>query len=318
LTVPHEIPPIQPSVPLIFFTFLFILSPIMNTPQVHVPSSDNPESTNAPPNENVQSTTEVEMGGTQDENQSQANQDSTLPDAQPEPEPLTSTKKNSGFKFLDFLASPIVEILVGQGEHETTLTAHQTLLLESPFLSEFVDKFEGSGPRRISLPDEHVEAFGCYLQFQYTRDYSVNQTENPSGSLEPEAADDSGDQLLRHARIYTLAEKLGLPALKSLAHTKIHRVNGTPRGELAYARYVYTHTPADDITIRKPVASYWASRSHVLRHEVDGDFKKLCLEVPEFAFDVLTLVLDRKEKSSQSEVDSSAKGSARKRLRSGV
>lgn len=172
--------------------------------------------------------------------------------------------------------------------------------------------------RRIYLPDENVEAFGCFLQFQYTRDYTVTQAEAPSGSQDSEAAtDSSGEQLLRHARIYTLAEKLGLPALKSLAHTKIHRVNGTPSGELAYARYVYTHTPADDTTIRKPVASYWASRSHVLRHEVKDEWKKLCFEVPEFSYDVLTLVLDRKEKASQSEADSSAKGSARKRLRSG-
>lgn len=173
--------------------------------------------------------------------------------------------------------------------------------------------------RRIILPDENVEAFVCFLQFQYTRDYTATQPETPTGSQEPEGGNDpSGEELLRHARVYTLAEKLGLPALKSLAHTKIHRVNGTPSGELAYARYVYTHTPADDTTIRKPVASYWASRSHVLRHEVAEEWKKLCFEVPEFAFDVLTMVLDRKEKQSQAEVDPSVRGSARKRLRSGV
>lgn len=120
------------------------------------------------------------------------------------------------------------------------------------------------------------------------------------------------------ARIYTLAEKLGLPALKSRAHTKIHQVNGTPSAELAYARYVYTHTPADDTTIRKPVASYWASQSHVLRHEVAEEWKKLCFEVPEFSYDVLTIVLDRKEKQSQPEADSNVRGSARKRLRSGL
>ena len=55
-----------------------------------------------------------------------------------------------------FLTSPIVEIVVGQGEDETVLTAHQTLLLESPFLSDFVGKFDASGP--VSLP--HVEWLG--------------------------------------------------------------------------------------------------------------------------------------------------------------
>lgn len=173
--------------------------------------------------------------------------------------------------------------------------------------------------RRIILPDENVEAFGCFLQFQYTRDYTATQPEPPARLQEPVGGNDSsGEELLRHARVYTLAEKLGLPALKSLAHAKIHRVNGTPSGELAYARYVYTHTPADDTTIRKPVAAYWASRSHVLRHEVTDEWKNLCFEVPQFTFDVLTLVLDRKERQSQTEADSSVRGSARKRLRSGV
>jgi hypothetical protein len=136
----------------------------------------------------------------------------------------------------------------------------------------------------------------------------VSQTDIPGGT----AADKSGDQLLRHARIYTLAEKLGMPALKSLAHGKIHKVKSSPQAELSYARYVYTHTPDTDNTIRKPVASYWANQSHLLRHEVGDDFKKLCIEVPEFSFDVLTIILDRKEKSGS--VDE-IKGSARKRRR---
>lgn len=45
-----------------------------------------------------------------------------------------------------YLTSPIVEIIVGQGENETTLTAHQTLLLESPFLAETVNKFSETEP----------------------------------------------------------------------------------------------------------------------------------------------------------------------------
>jgi hypothetical protein len=125
------------------------------------------------------------------------------------------------------------------------------------------------------------------------------------------------NHLLRHAWVYTLAEKLDLPALKNLAHSKIHRVNSTPRGELLYARYVYTTTPADDVTLRKPIARFWASRSHVLRHEVEDNFKKLCIEVPEFGFDVLTLVLDKTEKNNQGNVEA-AKGSTRKRLRNGI
>lgn len=154
----------------------------------------------------------------------------------------------------------------------------------------------------------------CFLQFQYTRDYTVPGSK---AAAAPESgSDESGKQLLHHARVYTLAEKLGLPELKSLAHKKIHMVGGTPAGELVYARYVYTHTPAEDTVIRRPIAAYWASHSHKLRHGIEEEFKKLCIEVPEFTFDMLTIVLDRKEKSRDAEVDSTPRGSARKRLRS--
>lgn len=46
---------------------------------------------------------------------------------------------------LSFLTSPIVEIIVGEGENETVMTAHQYLLIEAPLLAEFVNKFEGAG-----------------------------------------------------------------------------------------------------------------------------------------------------------------------------
>ncbi|KGO39776.1 hypothetical protein PEX1_005680 [Penicillium expansum] len=282
------------------------------TPHVRVPR-ETPESTEEP---NATATanhnsTEVEMGGTLDTSQPDpkpTQEDSTLPDVQAEPEPPAPAKKNSSFNFLNFLTSPIVEIIVGKGDNETVMTAHQSLLMEAPLLAEFVKYFEASGPRRINLPEEDVDAFSCFLQFQYTRDYTVVQTETP----EETGKDKSRDELLSHARIYTLAEKLGLPSLQRIAHGKIHKVQSSPSAELSYARYVYTHTPATDTTIRKPVATYWANQSHVLRQEVGDDFKRLCIEVPEFSFDVLTIILDRKLKNGPGD---EIKGSARKRRR---
>jgi hypothetical protein len=47
-----------------------------------------------------------------------------------------------------FLTSPIVEIVVGKGDDETVMTAHQSLLMEAPLLAEFVNNFEASGPVR--------------------------------------------------------------------------------------------------------------------------------------------------------------------------
>ena len=34
----------------------------------------------------------------------------------------------------------------------------------------------------------------------------------------------------------------------------------------------------------------------MLRHETEGSFREMCLEYPEFAFDVLSFVLDAEEK----------------------
>lgn len=137
--------------------------------------------------------------------------------------------------------------------------------------------------------------------------------------------DNDGVALLRHARVYTLAQRFGLPALAALAHKKIHLTSSTAKGEIAYARFVYKETSADDENIRKPVAAFWASRSYVLRHEAEQEFRRMCLEFPQFGFDVLSLVLDAQEKRSQRlhqnqrvEVQSSggsgARGSKRQRV----
>ncbi|KAL4761893.1 uncharacterized protein BDW70DRAFT_159204 [Aspergillus foveolatus] len=212
-----------------------------------------------------------------------------------------------------FLTSPIVELIVGSSDKRTAMTAHQALLLESSLLSDHVKAFD-DGPRRIELPDDDVESFGYFLQYLYTRDYS------PSETGAAEGADDSGEQLLKHARVYTLAEKLGISTLKSLAHFKIHRINSTPRGELEYARYVYANTKSDDVTIRKPVSNFWGMRSHILRHEAEEEFRQLCLDVPQFCFDVLSVVLDQREKRAQdaAETKFAVRGSGRKRLHSGL
>jgi len=240
----------------------------------------------------------------------------------------TSTAVNPQTIFLDYLKSPIVEITVGGGsnsgdEEATTITAHQAILAKSPFFAERVGT--DSDERRVELPDETIDAVGCFLQYQYTGEYFPRRVPNSSDGLESDpsvpAVDDTGAQLLKHARIYNLAEKLGLPDLKTLAHSKIHRINSTAVGEIAYARYVYGNTPKDDITIRKPVAAFWATRSHVLRHEAEAEFRAMCLEYPQFGFDVLSLVLDQREKRGrerENRDDEPTPGKGRKRPRPSV
>ena len=146
-------------------------------------------------------------------------------------------------------------------------------------------------PRQIELLGEDIDAVGSFLEYLYTGDYFPKKVPGQR-TLENDPSlpgvDETGEQLLRHARVYTLAEKVGLPSLKNLASSKIHCVNSTAKGEIVYARYVYAHTSKDDTTIRAPVANFWATRSHTLRSEAEEEFRDLCLEYPQFGYDVLS------------------------------
>ncbi|EFQ97785.1 hypothetical protein MGYG_00825 [Nannizzia gypsea CBS 118893] len=223
--------------------------------------------------------------------------------------------------FLNYLTSPIVQLVLGKGEEQTTLTAHQAVLEPSPFFAEKLSQCEQTGDRRIYLEDEYTDTVACFLQYQYTGEYFPRLL--PSGKdLEQDPAipkvDSSGDQLLKHARIYSLAEKLGNDKLKLLAQNKIGSIESSATGEIAYARYVYSHTTPDDTAIRGPVARFWAKMSDVLRHDAEEEFRALCLEHPQFSFDLLNRVLDMKEKRARERDNTSSpafKGPARKRSR---
>ncbi|KAK5111668.1 hypothetical protein LTR62_004773 [Meristemomyces frigidus] len=231
-----------------------------------------------------------------------------------EPEVLERTT------FLDYLRSPIVQLIVGQGAEQTVLSAHQGLLTQSPW---FAAQVEGAGATRsINLANDDLQATSSVLEYLYKSDYFPPMTGSQSMDYDTTVPqpDNEGVGLLRHARVYSLAQRFGLPALASMAHRKITLTQSTAHGEIAYARFVYKETSADDTTIRKPVAHFWATRSHVLRHEAEAEFKRMCLEFPQFGYDVLSLVLDQQEKRSQrAEAASSGNALGRKRQRiSGV
>lgn len=242
-------------------------------------------------------------------------------DPEDEPKPIAV---NPQTRFLDYLRSPMIQLNIGQSPDSSVISAHKAILTISPFFAErLADETDV-----VDLPEEDLDAMGCFLQYQYTGEYFPRRLANQPDGLEKDPSvpdiDNTGDQLLKHARVYTLAEKLGLPDLQSLAHSKIHRINSSAVGEIAYARYVYSHSVPEDVTIRKPVAAFWATRSHVLRHEAEAEFKAMCLEFPQFGFDVLTLVLDSREKRQRREDDvggpsgTPASGKGRKRMRPSV
>ncbi|KAF2805473.1 uncharacterized protein BDZ99DRAFT_466463 [Mytilinidion resinicola] len=256
---------------------------------------------------------DVDMG----EGEGGAGQEETgLPEIEPE--------KEKRVTFLDFLKSPIVAIDIGTGEDQTTLHAHQDMLIKSPYFAEICANFsEGETDRRISLPHDNLTATGSVLEYLYNDEYFPRRLSPGHKSSEVETdpsiplPDNNGESLLRHARVYTLADKFRLPALKSLAHSKISKTQSNAKGEIAYARFVYKETSAEDKTIRKPVAAFWATRSHVLRHQAEDEFRAMCLEFPQFGFDVLSLVLDKQEKTGapRGEASVNVPVSGRKRAR---
>ncbi|KAL1302071.1 hypothetical protein AAFC00_002511 [Neodothiora populina] len=222
--------------------------------------------------------------------------------------------------FLDYLKSPIVALAVGSGDEATTLYAHQGLLVQSPYFSAKAAELrdDANAPRSINLESEDLVATASFLEYIYKGDYFptiLASTQTLEDDPTVPSPDDSGLALLRHARVYTLAQRFGLPQLASLAHKKIHLTASTACGEIAYARYVYANTQPTDESIRKPVAAFWATRSHVLRHEAEREFRTMCLEFPQFGFDVLSLVLDAQEKRSVRAGESSVGGNSRKRPR---
>ncbi|KAG6008620.1 hypothetical protein E4U21_004260 [Claviceps maximensis] len=221
--------------------------------------------------------------------------------------------------FMSYLASPVVTLVVGQDDTQSLLTAHQALLEKSPYFKDICRQFVDDGsPRQIELLSEDPTAVGSFLEYLYTSEYfprKIQGQRNLEEDPEMPKVDDSGIHLLRHARVYTLAEKYGVPELKKLSSSKIHCIDSTAKGEIAYARYVYAHTTNDDTKVRAPIASFWATRSHTLRADAEDEFKSLCLEYPQFGYDVLTRVLDEKLKRERNEKMHPATGSTRKRAR---
>ena len=79
--------------------------------------------------------TEIEANNPQDENGG-----ATVPDVQIEVEAEEPAPKGR-IAFVDYLKSPIVELLVGHGEKQSILSAHQALLVQSPWFEEACARF---------------------------------------------------------------------------------------------------------------------------------------------------------------------------------
>jgi hypothetical protein len=70
-----------------------------------------------------------------------------LPFAEDAPEEAPVAPRTT---FIQYLTSPVVTLLVGSGDSETILTAHQSLLTQSPFFAEACAEFANDGSVSVS------------------------------------------------------------------------------------------------------------------------------------------------------------------------
>lgn len=70
-----------------------------------------------------------------------ANGGPDLPFAEGVPEDTSAPR----ITFLQYLTSPVVTLLIGSGDAETILTAHQGLLMQSPFFADRCAEFTDDG-----------------------------------------------------------------------------------------------------------------------------------------------------------------------------
>ena len=86
--------------------------------------------------------------------------------------------------------------------------------MQSPFFAEAISPDSAKPNRKIKLKDDDLEATSCFLEYLYTGEYFPHKdAEGRNLEHDPTApsVDGSGAQLLKHAKVYTLAEKLGMP-----------------------------------------------------------------------------------------------------------
>ena len=166
-------------------------------------------------------------------------------------------------------------------------------------------------PRVVDLNDDDPVAVWAMVQYLYYLEYPTPTEElkqvilkNGSKAALPVPKGDGADGpskppdknpnqtwgcMLRHAQIYTLADKYSILGLKHYSAEKFgETINGEYHGLwpdlVACVREVYTATPDHDRKLRDQLRT--AIRKNMRIAEVD-DGKKLLIEIPQLAVDVL-------------------------------
>lgn len=94
------------------------------------------------------------------------------------------------------MKSPIIEVVVGNGQERTTYSAHEVVLIKSPEFAKQVEQFAPGGarllqslhsqnvdmntntsqPRQIIFTEVDIDAMGSVVEYLYTGEYFPKKT----------------------------------------------------------------------------------------------------------------------------------------------
>ncbi|KAI9854844.1 MAG: hypothetical protein M1824_006534 [Vezdaea acicularis] len=156
-------------------------------------------------------------------------------------------------------AGPFFTLTIGQPPETAQLSAHQSILSQSPTLARFCSSphFLESRTHHLSFPDDHPIIFSLLLEYLYTSDYeptyrTVRSYGRASASTSglrradlPWTPDYLAAQTSIAAQLYVLAEKYQLPFLQSLIASKLPYLTASLPGPafFAAAKSVYDDIP---------------------------------------------------------------------------
>ncbi|TVY27059.1 hypothetical protein LHYA1_G004766, partial [Lachnellula hyalina] len=154
---------------------------------------------------------------------------------------------------------------------------------------ELTDFKEGI-TKTIDLKDDDPRTVDLFIKFLYTADYDVLQA--PETSHDPTVVHTTEpDELLVHAKVYILAEKYDVSALKFIASKKFQlslKLCGISDSFVTSLELMFTQTPENDRLLKDLALGFVGKNYWKLADR--GDFMALCRHNGEVASEVIKAI----------------------------
>lgn len=187
----------------------------------------------------------------------------------------------------DYLNSPSLSDSIIQCEDKEFKIHKLILCTQSKYFSKaFNGDWKESADGAVRLEGDDVSAVEAMLQFMYTFDYDA------SGG-----AEHSSSPMVFNVRVYSIADKYDVPALKSQAKQKFETTVETcwDMDDFPYAvAQVYNSTPSVDRDLRKVVVD--VACKHINELLLKQGFRDVLEETVGFASDIAQLLAKSQNK----------------------